>query len=268
MGTTPHRRITILGCPIDVLTMQQTLRFVDDAVRQKRSIQHGVVDCGKLAMMHDDPALFRAVTSSDLINGEGQPLVWLSPLFGKKLPERVVGCELFENLIPLAHERGYKVYLFGAREEIVREVVRLISERHSPDVIAGWRNGYYAPEEEEGIARRIAASGAHILFVATTSPKKELFLYNYRDILAPVAFRMGVGGSFDVMAGKVGRAPKLVQKIGMEWFYRWIQEPRAKWKPVVADSFRFLYYLARQGLGGRSVPPSIPGSAASHHPTE
>jgi N-acetylglucosaminyldiphosphoundecaprenol N-acetyl-beta-D-mannosaminyltransferase len=200
--------------------------------------------------MHDDAELFRAVTSSDLINGEGQPLVWLSRLYGEKLPERVVGCELFENLLPLAHQRGYRVFLFGAREEVVRECVRLASERYSPELIAGWRNGYYAPEEEEGIARQIAASGAQLLFVGMTSPKKELFLHNHREILAPVNFRMGVGGSFDVMAGKVGRAPKLVQKAGLEWFYRWIQEPRAKWKPVVADSFRFLYYLARERISG------------------
>jgi N-acetylglucosaminyldiphosphoundecaprenol N-acetyl-beta-D-mannosaminyltransferase len=241
-------RTTILNCAIDALTMQQTLDFVDAAIRDGRSIQHGVVDAGKLALMHADEFLYRSVTESDIVNGEGQLLVWLSKLQRESLPERVVGLELFENLLGLAHARGYQVYLFGAREAVVREVVARVSARYSPQLIAGFRNGYYAPEEEEAIARQIAASGAQMLFVGISSPKKELFLYRHRDILATVNFRMGVGGSFDVVAGKVSRAPRWMQQVCLEWFYRFLQEPRQKWKVEVVDSFHFLGLLLAERL--------------------
>lgn len=247
-----HSRVTLLNCPIDALTMNETIALVEAAVREGRSIQHGCVDAGKLALMHGDPFLFRSVTESEIINGEGQLLVWISKLHRVSLPERVVGLELFENLLAVAQAHGYKVFLFGAREEVVRRVVEIVSERHGPGVIAGFRNGYYAPEDEEAIARQIAASGAQMLFVAMSSPKKELFLARHRDLLAAVNFRMGVGGSFDVVAGKVKRAPRWMQRVCLEWFFRFLQEPRQKWKVEVVDSFHFLYLWS---TGGRREIP-------------
>lgn len=236
-----HSRVSLLGCPIDALTMAGTIELIEAAIRDGRSIQHGCVDAGKLALMHGDPFLYRSVAESEIINGEGQLLVWISKLQPVSLPERVVGLELFENLLAVAHARGYKVFLFGAREEIVRRVVEIVSQRYGPGVIAGFRNGYYAPEDEAAIARQIAATGAQMLFVAMSSPKKELFLARHRDLLAGINFRMGVGGSFDVVAGKVKRAPRWMQKMCLEWFFRFLQEPRQKWKVEVVDSFHFLY---------------------------
>jgi N-acetylglucosaminyldiphosphoundecaprenol N-acetyl-beta-D-mannosaminyltransferase len=244
-------RIRILDCPIDCLSMEQTVDWVDAAIRDGRNVQHGVVDAGKLALMYNDPTLYRSVTKSDLVNGEGQLLVWLSRLFTHRLPERVVGLELFEHLCELAHQRGYKVYLFGAREEVVSRVVEIMSERHSSDVIAGWRNGYYDDDEEEAIAREIAESGAQLLFVAISSPRKENFLHRHAQILRGVSFRMGVGGSFDVVSGKVKRAPRWMQRLCLEWFYRFLQEPRDKWKVEVVDSFHFVLLLALHALGLR-----------------
>jgi N-acetylglucosaminyldiphosphoundecaprenol N-acetyl-beta-D-mannosaminyltransferase len=144
------------------------------------------------------------------------------------------------------------VFLFGATDDVLGEVVRRVSRQFSPELIAGYRNGYYEPEKEREIAEMIAASGAHILFVAMSSPKKEYFLCRHREVLAPVNFRMGVGGTFDVFAGKVKRAPAWVQRAGMEWLYRFTQEPRDKWKPVLVESLRFVYYLAAQEVRERT----------------
>lgn len=242
------KQLRLLDCPIDCLSMVETVAWVDCAIREGRSVQHGVVDAGKLALMYNDPVLYRSVTESDLVNGEGQLLVWLSRVYAHSLPERVVGLELFENLLELAHRRGYKVFLFGAREEVVRQVVEIASDRFSPEIIAGWRNGYYARDEEEGIARQIAESGAQMLFVAISSPKKENFMHRHAELLQGINFRMGVGGSFDVVAGRVKRAPKWMQKICLEWFFRFLQEPRDKWKVEVVDSFHFLILLLLHSL--------------------
>lgn len=267
-GPHEHGRVRFLDCDIDALTMHETVERIDAAIRDGQSIQHGVVDAGKLALMHGDAFLRRSVTESDIVNGEGQLLVWLSRLQEHRLPERVVGLELFENLLALAHERGYRVYLFGAREEVLRLVVERISQRHSPHLLAGYRNGYYDDEEEAGIARRIAASGADMLFVGISSPRKEKFLYRHRDVLGAVPFRMGVGGSFDVVAGKVRRAPRWMQRLCLEWFFRFVQEPRAKWKVEVVDSFHFLYLVfVHDVLRRRRAPCSGSGErrASAEH---
>jgi N-acetylglucosaminyldiphosphoundecaprenol N-acetyl-beta-D-mannosaminyltransferase len=250
MEKRPRRTVTILGCPIDAVTMEDTVRLIDEAIREGRSIQHGTVYASKLALMRSNPDLHRAVTSSDIINGEGQSLVWLSRFHDHPLPERVVGLELFQCLLDLAHRRDYGVYLFGARREVMARLVRILSERYSPGLIAGWRDGYFHPVEEESIAREIAASGAHMLFVGISSPIKELFLYRHAHILRTVPFRMGVGGSFDVLAGKVRRAPVWMQRCCLEWLYRFLQEPGEKWEPVVVDSFLFLFYLVKDTLYG------------------
>ena len=114
------------------------------------------------------------------------------------------------------------------------------SEIYSPSIIAGYRNGYYTQQEEKEIAEQITNSGANILFVAISSPKKENFLYNYKTILVKVNFIMGVGGSFDVVAGKVKRAPLWMQKTGLEWFYRFAQEPKRMWKRYLIGNYEFI----------------------------
>lgn len=256
-------RITILGCPIDVLTMKETVERIDRAIQSGESLQHGVVDAGKLALMFEDRELSNAVCASDIINGEGQSLVWLSRLLPTRLRERVVGVELFERLLALAHQRGYRVFLFGAREEVVRAVVAKMSSKYGSGLIAGHRNGYFRADEERAIAAQISKSGAHMLFVGISSPIKEKFLYNHRDLLHTVSFRMGVGGGFDVVAGKITRAPLWIQKSCLEWFYRFLQEPRQKWRVEVLDSMKFVYYFGWEMIRGR-VPIGItPRSSSS-----
>lgn len=229
--------------------MEETLGRVEAAIRERRSIQHGCVDAGKLALMFRDPDLYRSVTESDLINGEGQVLVWLSRLKAVRLPERVVGLELFERLVEFAHRKGHRVYLLGARQAVVQRVVEMFSERYSPGVIAGWRNGYFEDQDGVAVAREIAACRPDMLFVAIRSPLKEKFLSRHAAVLRDVPFRMGVGGSFDVVAGRVKRAPRWVQAAGFEWLYRFLQEPRDKWKVEVVDSFDFLWLSARYAVG-------------------
>lgn len=246
------RQCKILGCSMQAFTMEQTINWVDNAIINNQSMQHGCVDAGKLALMYCDAFLYDSVVSSDLINGEGQLLVWLSRLTQQPLPERVVGLDLFENLLILARKKNYKVYLLGATEEVITQLVEHVTVNYSADIIAGYRNGYFSFEEEKNIAKDIANSGAHMLFVGISSPIKENFLRNNAEILSPVNFRMGVGGSFDVVTGKVKRAPKWMQRICLEWFYRFLQEPRDKWKVEVVDSFHFLYLLLKDCIFPKS----------------
>jgi len=125
---------------------------------------------------------------------------------GYSVPERVTGIDLMEELVKLAAKRQYRIFFFGAEEWVVRKVVEIYATRFSPSIIAGWHNGYYAPQEEPAIAQQIADAHPDMLFVAMSSPKKEIFLWKHRKVLEAIPFVMGVGGSFDVVAGKVKRA--------------------------------------------------------------
>ena len=239
-------RICILNSNIDNYSMDETIDAIEEAIRSGRQLHHVVVNAAKIVAMQKDPELRTSVNSSDLINADGQAVVWASSFLGKPLKERVSGIDLLTRLVELASVRGFKLYFLGAKEEVVRKVVDIYSDKYGDQIIAGYRNGYFKQEEESGIARDISDSGADILFVAISSPTKENFLYRNRDQLAKVGFIMGVGGSFDVVAGKVKRAPKWMQNAGLEWFFRLIQEPGRMWKRYLIGNTSFILLVLKE----------------------
>jgi N-acetylglucosaminyldiphosphoundecaprenol N-acetyl-beta-D-mannosaminyltransferase len=241
-------RIHLFNTPIDAITLNETVLLIDRAISEKKQIHHIAVNVAKVVNMQSDKALYESVVSADIINADGLPLVWVSKLFGKPLPERVTGVDLMHHLVQLACKKGYKIYFLGATDEVLSKVIEKYSAEFSRDIVAGWRNGYFAPESEDAIAREIAASGANILLVAITSPKKEIFLHRYKETLSNINFIMGVGGSFDVVAGKVKRAPMWMQKSGLEWLFRVIQEPGRMWKRYLKTNTLFVYYVIREIL--------------------
>ncbi|WP_297690725.1 WecB/TagA/CpsF family glycosyltransferase [uncultured Eudoraea sp.] len=226
--------------------MKESLKVIEKSIQSNKQIHHVVVNAGKIVMMQEDLQLRQSVNESDLINADGQAVVWASKVLGKPLKERVAGIDLMRNLVQLAHKRNYKIFFFGAREEVVKKVVDIYSGEYSPNLIAGYRNGYFKKEEELLIAQEIAKSEANMLFVAISSPTKENFLFENKTILEKVNFVMGVGGSFDVVAGKVKRAPLWMQKAGLEWFYRFLQEPKRMWKRYLIGNLKFLLLVFKE----------------------
>jgi len=251
-------RVVVLGTPIDNLNMTETIDRIVEAISDKQHLHHTVVNAGKIVSMQKDPQLRESVVNADIINADGQAVVWASRILGRPLKERVAGIDLMEKLVKIAHLKGYKVFFLGAKEDIVRTVVDHYSDIYSPDIIAGYRNGYFKKEDEPAIARQIADSGANILFVAISSPTKENFLFQHRDMLKTVNFIMGVGGSFDVVSGLVKRAPVWMQKSGLEWLYRVYQEPRRMFKRYLVGNMRFIGLVLKYKFR--------PGSAASFLP--
>jgi N-acetylglucosaminyldiphosphoundecaprenol N-acetyl-beta-D-mannosaminyltransferase len=239
-------KIDFLGIPVDALTMNETIDRVNETIEENKRINHVVINAGKVVLMQKDKALYNSVVSCDIINADGQSIVWAARLLGKKLPERVAGADLMQELMELSYKKKYKCFFFGAKEEVVRKVVDIYSQKYGPEIIAGYRNGYYTKSEEPLIARQIADSGTQLLFVAITSPKKENFLFEYKDVLKNVSFTMGVGGTFDVIAGVTRRAPKWVQNLGMEWFYRFLQEPKRMWRRYLVGNSKFIWLVIKE----------------------
>lgn len=228
------------------LSMQETLSYIEKAILNEKQLHHTVVNAGKIVAMQTDIQLRQSVNEADIINADGQAVVWASKILNQPLKERVAGVDLMGNLVAMAAEKGYKIYLLGAKEDVVSKLTTQYKQKYSEELVAGYRNGYFTKDEEPQIVKDIAASGAHILFVAISSPKKENFLYEHREALKDLNFIMGVGGSFDVFAGKVKRAPEWMQNIGLEWFYRFAQEPKRMWKRYLLGNSKFIYMLFKE----------------------
>lgn len=241
-------KIDFMKIPVDALTINETVDVVDRTISSEQKINHVVINAGKVVLMQKDKKLYDSVISCDLINADGQSIVWASHLLGNKIPERVTGADLMPRLIELASQKKYKCFFFGATEEVLSKVIKIYRAKYGSNIIAGYRNGYFLPEEEVEIAKEIANSGAQLLFVAISSPKKENFLHQHRDLLGKVNFTMGVGGTFDIISGKTTRAPIWMQKAGMEWFYRFVQEPKRMWRRYTIGNARFIWLVLVHSL--------------------
>ena len=240
----PHR-VQIFGVHVDALTMDETVARIVDLIAEGDPVQHCVINAGKVVLMADDPELARIVGSCALVNADGQAVVWAARLLGRPLPERVAGIDLFLRLLALSEERGYGVYFLGATRDVVEEVVRRVRRRHPRLHIAGAHDGFFDASGEAELCAEIACLRPQLLFVGMPSPRKEYWLAANLERLG-VTFAMGVGGSFDVLAGLTRRAPLWGQRAGLEWFYRLAQEPRRMWRRYLVGNTRFLAIVARE----------------------
>ncbi|GBF22944.1 N-acetylglucosaminyldiphosphoundecaprenol N-acetyl-beta-D-mannosaminyltransferase [Candidatus Gastranaerophilus sp. (ex Termes propinquus)] len=240
-------RVEFFGVYLDTFTMEESLDKISFFIETKEQVQHVVVNVAKLVSAQKDEKLKGIINSCKLINVDGAGVILGAEFLGIKIPERVAGIDLMEKLIERSAERGYKPYFLGAEEEIVKKTVEHYLTKYPNLNVAGYRNGYFKENEEEGLTKAIKESGADILFVAMGSPKKEVFLNKY-SALMEVPFTMGVGGSFDVVAGKVKRAPVWVQKLNSEWLFRLLQEPGRMFRRYAVTNTAFAFMLLREFL--------------------
>jgi len=238
-------RINFFGINIDPLTMEETLFRISEFIEKKQITQHVVINVAKLVYAQKNKELKNIINSCKLINVDGAGIILGARFLGINIPERVTGIDLMQELVAYSSKKRYKVYFFGAQERIVKTVIEIYKQKYPELIIAGYRDGYYSSGEEENIAMDIKNSDADILFVAMGSPKKEIFINKYLHKME-VPFVMGVGGSFDVIAGKVQRAPELLQKYDMEWLYRLYQEPGRLWKRYLVTNSTFSIMLLKQ----------------------
>ena len=245
------RRREFLGAPIHALTMEETLAIADEAMTLRRPLHHVVVNVAKLVNMRKNDELREDVATADVVNVDGAGVLWGARLCGLALPERVAGVDIMINMLDLCAKQGYRPFLLGAEQHVLDAVVARLRTDHPGLAVAGTRDGYFKPEDEAGIVAAINASGADCLFVAMPTPRKERFLKRYRDELT-TSFVMGVGGSFDVYGGKVARAPKLVQAVGLEWLFRVAQEPRRLWRRYYDTNTAYVGLLWQEFRSGQA----------------
>lgn len=232
----------LLGCRFDALTIEETTERVASAVAGGGIGQHAAVNVDVLVRMHRDPEYAALINACDVVSADGWPIVAASRLLGRPLPERVATPDLVDRLLERGDERGWKVFLLGARAHVVERAAAVVAARHPGLRIVGVRDGYWREDEEEGVARAVRDAAPDILLVATGSPRKERFIHRYKESMG-VPFAMGVGGVFDILAGETRRAPRIFRRLGLEWFYRFLQEPRRMFRRYFIDDLYFLVLL-------------------------
>jgi N-acetylglucosaminyldiphosphoundecaprenol N-acetyl-beta-D-mannosaminyltransferase len=241
---------SLFGLQVDALTREQAVERCLEAVRTGSPLEVGVVNAAKVVRMRENPDLARSVSGCGLILADGQSVVWASKLLGQPLPERVAGIDLFEDLLGAAERHGMSVYLLGAKPEVIEAAVANARTRWPELRIAGYRDGYFTDEQQGEVADAIRESGAQLLFLGMTSPKKEIFCAEYgRRTGASLVH--GVGGSIDILSGLTRRAPAAWQKIGMEWAYRTVQEPGRMLPRYLRTNTAFVALVAREWARGR-----------------
>jgi N-acetylglucosaminyldiphosphoundecaprenol N-acetyl-beta-D-mannosaminyltransferase len=250
--------------------MDQAVARCEAAIASRGYLQHMSVNAAKLVALQDDPVLHEMIAGCGLVTADGQSVVWASKVLGRPLPERVAGIDLMERLLAIAAERGHRIYVLGARPEVLETALARLRERLPRLQVAGSRDGYYEDAEAEQVCEEIRAAGADMLFVAMSSPRKEYFL-GERGASLGIPFTMGVGGSIDVIAGITRRAPRLLQRAGLEWAYRLAQEPRRLARRYLLTNGRFVWLVARARLsrsGSAGVSPAAAAPSAAAPRTE
>ncbi len=254
-------RSELLELPFDVETMRGAVDRCMAWCREPRA-PHTVITANSaiLCMMRDDAELRQACLAGDLIVADGMSVVWTSRMKGTPFPERITGVDLMARLLEAGAREGLSAYFLGAKPEVVKTLVDRCAVRYPGLKIAGFRDGYFKPADHAAIVEDIRARAPHFLFVGMPSPFKETWCERHRERLnVPVI--MGVGGSFDVHAGHVKRAPEWLQGIGMEWSWRLAMEPRKMWKRYLTTNTQFAWLAAREIVARRLGAAGARGGA-------
>ena len=234
----------MLDCAIDRLDMTQTLARCQSIIDRGSFAEQVSINAAKLVMLRHDPHLRKVVDQCELVNADGQSIVWASRLLGDPLPERVAGIDVMHALIAMAEREDWGVYVLGARREVLETAVGRLHQTYPRLRLVGYRDGYFRDDEGSDVAAAIRDSGAQILFVAMSSPRKEHWLGRYGRSLN-VSLVMGVGGAIDIVAGVTRRAPRRWQQLGIEWLYRLVQEPRRMFRRYLVTNLQFTILLGR-----------------------
>lgn len=231
----------ILGAKINKLDMIETLCQTDLFIQAGGFHQIITLNAEMLYAAQERPELLTLINGADLVLPDGRGIVWACNYLKQPVPERVTGIDLLQQMLHQGSLNGWRFYFLGGRPNVAKQAAQLAEEKHPGLQIVGTRHGYFVESEEADIVKEIADSGADILCVGLGFPRQDQFIQKYGEQFN-VKIAVGVGGSFDVLAGLVKRAPLKWQKLGLEWLWRLCLEP-SRWRRVMAlPKFKWLVY--------------------------
>lgn len=217
-------KVRIYGVPISKMSMKQTVDYLAKVIELKKP--HQVITANPIMVMaaQDDPSYLKMMQRAELIVPDGTGVVWAANRVGQPVAERVPGYDLIHELMKVGEKKHWKVYLLGASNEVIQAAAAKIHTLYPQVSLVGVRDGYFGDAEDAQVIQAIRDAAPDILLVGRAAANQEPWIGKYKEQLN-VPVMMGVGGSFDVLSGKLKRAPVLFQKLRLEWFYRLLQEP-------------------------------------------
>lgn len=229
----PPSPINILDIPLHPVTMSGTLQLARQFIADSNLHQIATVNPEFVMKAQEDIRFREVLQAADLCLPDGIGLLYAARRYGQKLPERVPGSELVYHLAQLAAEEGWSLFLLGAAPGVAEEAARILQARYADLHIAGTHAGSPDPRENEAIVKMINDSGAQLLYVAYGAPNQDKWIARNRQTLHTVRLAIGVGGALDFITGRAVRAPRWVQRIGLEWLHRLLKEPW-RWRRMLA----------------------------------
>lgn len=240
-------RETLFDVQIDAVTMEEMITAINDKIMEKEPTHILGINADKINELQKNETLQQVVQKAEIIHADGVSILLAAHLLNKQVPERIAGIDLMQRLLELAEERQYTVYFLGAKEEIVNQMKKKLLEYWPKLLVVGVRNGYFSESEWKNVALEIKESHPQLVFVGISSPKKE-YVIDYLLGEGINAVFMGVGGSFDVLAEEIKRAPLWVQHCYLEWLFRMIQEPRRLFKRYMIGNLKFLKLTVKEKI--------------------
>jgi N-acetylglucosaminyldiphosphoundecaprenol N-acetyl-beta-D-mannosaminyltransferase len=238
-------RVNILGLKFDNLSMEESLAVTEEFIRKRTPHQIFTPNAALLVWAHSDPFLRQVYEDSDLVTADGMSILVAGRLLGAPLKERVPAYLLMFRLFDRAEEKGYRFFFVGAKPEVIEKAMINLRRQRPTLAVAGWHHGYFDLNNAEDVVEKIRQSNADVLCVGMSTPLKERFIYkNLQKMNVPVC--IGVGGAIDILAGLYKVAPAWMTKVGLEWLYRLIQEPRRLWKRYLTTNSIFVFLLLRE----------------------
>lgn len=251
--------VAVLGTPLDKLSVDQVMERLDQFVQEKRFHQVATANTDFLINAESDPELRHILRQCDLVVPDGMPVVWASKLLGSPLPERVTGADIVPRIAALAAEKGYRVYLLGGNPDVAKKAQEKLETDYPGINIVG----RYSPPlahiiemNNDHILEDIYRTEPDILLVAFGCPKQEKWVHMHRHLLGKVSICIGVGGTFDFIAGQVPRAPSALQKSGFEWTHRLLHDPKRLWRRYSRDFIEGISFLAKEWYTLRRQRPT------------
>ncbi|QAY67736.1 WecB/TagA/CpsF family glycosyltransferase [Paenibacillus protaetiae] len=228
--------VPIYGIPFSKMSMEETVDYLTQAIENKETTH--VITANPIMVMAavESPDYYRMMTTAELIVPDGAGVVWAASHVGTPVAERVTGFDLLHNLLQVGERRRWKVYLLGTSQETIEAAAEKLQLQYPQVRIVGWRNGFFGPSEDAEVIQEIRNAAPDLLFVARGAETQEPWISKYKKELQ-VPLIMGVGGSFDIISGKLKRAPVLFQRLRLEWFYRLLQEPKRYKRMLVLPKF-------------------------------
>lgn len=244
-------RIELLGIYIDNLTMTETIREIENLVENEKPSIIFTPNVHRIISAQKNNKIKEIYSYADLLIPDGMPLIWASQILKKPFKEKVSGSDLFPLFCEYAAKKGYKIFLLGAKTGVAEKSKEILTRKNPNLKIVGTYSpphGFEKDEKEnERIITLIKRSNPDVLFLGLGFPKEENWLWKHKNVIkTPVA--IGVGASFDFVAGHIKRAPKWMQRFGLEWFFRLCREPRRLWKRYVIGNLIFCWLILKESM--------------------